>query len=100
MVGLEPIDKIMNVYYEFHDDHIGREVSNFGYTIPSKYCVRHNIYDVAGPFVPGRLVHAARRMWQEDKQGVVYLKHRDEVDPEVDPKEFMFIKLKAVTLDV
>ena len=102
MVGLEPINKIMNVYYEFLDSCIDKEFSNFGFMIPSKYGVRLNILegDPVAPFVPGRLALSANRIWIEDEAGVHFIKHREDVDPEVDLKEFMFVKLKAVNLNI
>lgn len=91
----------MDLYFEFNEAHIGAKYSNFGKTIPAKYCVRHCATDLAGgPIAPHRLMYSAERIWQEDSTGVKFIKHRSVYlkDAVVDMKEFMWIKLRAETV--
>ena len=88
----------MNIYFEFNETQIGAKYSNFGGRIPAKYCVRHCVTDLpGGPLYPHRLMFSAERIWQEDDNGVKFIKHRSAYlkDAVVDMKEFMWIKLSA-----
>ena len=91
----------MNLYFEYPDIVIGRTFSNFGATIPAKYCVRYCATPLpGGPLVPLRLMFAADRVWCEDSNGVKFIKNRNgfpETTP-VDSKEFMWVKLSAVNV--
>ena len=91
----------MDLYFEFDEQHVGIRYSNFGATIPAKYCVRHCATRLpGGPLVPMKLVAFAQRVWEEDETGVKFIKNRNGF-PEtttVDSKEFMWIKLSAVTV--
>lgn len=89
----------MDLYFEFNDLAIGKRFSNFGATVPAKYGVRYCATDLpGGPLVPMKLMAFADRVWQEDEQGIKFLKNRyAPIDLAVaDPKEFMWIKLSAV----
>ena len=89
----------MDLYFEFNDLAIGKMFSISGATVPAKYGVRYCATDLAGgPLVPMNLVAFADRVWQEDKQGIKFLKNRyAPIDQAVvDSKEFMWIKLSAV----
>ena len=89
----------MDLYFEFYDSEVGKKYSSFGLKIPAKYCVRYCATDLpGGPLVPHRLIHSANRIWQEDRDGVKFIKNRTR-NPEttpVDSKEFMWVKLSAV----
>lgn len=88
----------MDLYFEFNDVAIGKRFSNFSATVPAKYGVRYCATDLpGGPVNPLKLMAFADRVWQEDKDGVKFIKNRNgfpETTP-VDSKEFMWVKLSA-----
>ena len=91
----------MDLYFEFNDSAIGKRFSNFGATVPAKYGVRYCATDLpGGPLVPMKLVAYADRVWQEDNNGVKFIKNRNRCPEttQVDSKEFMWIKLSAVKI--
>ena len=89
----------MNLYFEFNEQHVGFRYSNFGATIPAKYCVRYCATSLpGGPLVPMKLMAFAQRVWEEDETGVKFIKNRNS-NPEttpVDSKEFLWVKLSGV----
>ena len=91
----------MSLYFEFDERHVGIRYSNFGATIPAKYCVRYCATPLpGGPLVPLRLMARAQRVWEEDETGIKFIKNRNS-NPKttpVDSKEFMWVKLSAVNV--
>lgn len=87
----------MNLYFEYPDVCIGRRFSITGRTIPAKHCVRFN---QLADTIPFGLMFSANRIWQEDENGVKFVKHRDDNPTEtpVDLKEFLWVKLSATTV--
>ncbi len=87
----------MNYYFEFDDNIVGERYHAMGWrTIPHKYCVKYGVQGLT-PLMPSRLSYMAQRIWAEDDHGIIsYVKNRTEPYPQVDLKEFMFIKLSAV----
>lgn len=79
----------MNAYFELADvvaDKLG-----------NKYYVVHGIEDTGQLFFRCRnLIQNSDRAWLEDSVKVSFIKHRWEVSPVLDLKEFMWIKLKCV----
>ncbi len=86
----------MNVYFEINPSvDLGGAFDNHRY-----YCVYNTRKSaVLGGGFRGMLLHSDR-VWIEDKQGVRFLKHRTELPElaDVDPKEFMWIKLKSIAV--
>ena len=65
-----------------------------------KYFTLHNVRD-CDAIMPryASLVLCSNRVWQEDETGVVFAKHKWQLNkPNVDLKEFMWIKLQAQEL--
>lgn len=79
----------MNVYFELND--------KFAEKHGNKYIVAHNVADIESIYRWYRQVMLhSERAWLESDIHVEFIKHRWEVDPVVDMKEFMWIKLKCI----
>ena len=88
----------MTLYFEFNECIVGGP-HRPGYVVPAKYCVRHE----SGMFrqlMLHRIMSLAEKVWQEDDDGVKFIKHRSMYldNAEVDMKEFLFVKLSAVEI--
>lgn len=80
----------MNVFFELADAVVDQE--------GGKYFA---IYDITDTVPVGylRLLRHSDRVWLEDRFGIRYKKYRYAYpSPAVDLKEFMWIKLKSITL--
>lgn len=79
----------MDAYFELND--------RFAEKHGSKYLVVHNVADLDSIYRLYRQVMLhSERVWLESDLHVEFIKHRWEVDPRVDMKEFMWIKLKCI----
>ena len=82
-------------YYEFTKNTSIRTVSSGYRLIPA------GIYKTERKFkqLPAMAPYHASRIWKDSDDIIVYIKDRLAWDREVDPKEFLWVKLKAKPLE-